>query len=132
MKITFENFESKQNVDKTKNTYSSRENQKTDKIRGYALDISGTVMDNTAYGLQGRTAEEVMQSAGQIDVAIVRDLDGVDNLVSCLRELGQVGILALQLFLVQAQLLLVPLALVQVITQLHGQPVGLDQARSLA
>ena len=39
----------------------------------YALDISGTVMDNTAYGLQGRTAEEVMQSAGQIDVALVRD-----------------------------------------------------------
>ena len=47
-------------------------------------------------------------------------------------EFGQVGVLALQLFLVQAQLLLVPLAFVQVIAQLHGQPVGLDQARGLA
>lgn len=73
MKITFENFESKQNVDKTKNTYSSRENQKTDKIRGYALDISGTVMDNTAYGVQGRTTEDIMQQAEYMDVTTQRN-----------------------------------------------------------
>ena len=53
MKITFENFESKQNVDKTKTVYSSRESFQTNSKRGYALDISGTVMDNTAYGVQG-------------------------------------------------------------------------------
>ena len=48
---------------------------------GYALDISGKVTDNTAYGLkgnhsrrgQGRTAEEVMQAAGNMDVAQYRD-----------------------------------------------------------
>lgn len=35
----------------------------------FALDISGTVMDNTAYEGQGKTAEDVMQDAGQMDVA---------------------------------------------------------------
>jgi len=39
----------------------------------YALDISGTVMDNNAYKGQGKTAEEVMQDAGNIDVAAQRD-----------------------------------------------------------
>lgn len=35
----------------------------------FALDISGTVMDNTAYEGHGRTTEDVMQDAGQVDVA---------------------------------------------------------------
>lgn len=34
----------------------------------FALDISGTVMDNTAYEGQGKTTEDVMQDAGLIDV----------------------------------------------------------------
>lgn len=40
---------------------------------GVALGISDTVMDNTAYGGHGRTAEDVMQEAGAIDVAARRD-----------------------------------------------------------
>lgn len=39
----------------------------------FALDISGTVMDNIAYEGQGKTAEDVMQDAGQIDVATQKD-----------------------------------------------------------
>ena len=39
----------------------------------FALDISGTVMDNTAYEGQGKTAEDVMQDAGQTDVATQKE-----------------------------------------------------------
>lgn len=71
MRITFEN--QNRNVDKTTTEYRSAAPVREDRKGAFALDISGTVMDNTAYGLQGRTAEEVMQSAGQIDVALIRD-----------------------------------------------------------
>lgn len=71
MRITFEN--QNRNVDKTTTEYKSATPVKEGRKGAFALDISGTVMDNTAYGLQGRTAEEVMQSAGQIDVALIRD-----------------------------------------------------------
>lgn len=40
---------------------------------GFALDISGTVMDNSAYTGHGRTAEEVMLEAGQVDVTARRN-----------------------------------------------------------
>lgn len=73
MKITFENYESKQNVDKTKTVYSSRESFQLNSTRGYALDISGTVMDNTAYGVQGRTTEDIMQQAEYMDVTTQRN-----------------------------------------------------------
>lgn len=73
MKITFENYESKQNVDKAKTVYSSRESFQLNSTRGYALDISGTVMDNTAYGVQGRTTEDIMQQAENIDVTTQRN-----------------------------------------------------------
>ncbi len=39
----------------------------------FALDISGTAKDNTAYGDQGKTMEDVMQDAGQADVAVQKD-----------------------------------------------------------
>lgn len=73
MKITFENYNNKQNVDKVKTTYSPSQSKKAEKGRGYALDISGTVMDNTAYGVQGRTAEDIMQQAECIDVTTQRN-----------------------------------------------------------
>lgn len=38
-----------------------------------ALDISGKVMDNTAYEGQGKTTEDVMQEAGQMDVALQKN-----------------------------------------------------------
>ena len=73
MKITFENYDKQQNVDKTKNTYSSPRTEKNETRRGFALDISGTVMDNTAYGVQGRTTEDIMQQAENIDVTTQRN-----------------------------------------------------------
>lgn len=73
MKITFENYNNKQDVEKTKTTYSSPSKAKTEARRGYALDISGTVTDNAAYGVQGRTTEEIMQYAENIDVVTQRN-----------------------------------------------------------
>ena len=42
-------------------------------MSSFALDISGTVMDNNAYTGHGKTAEEVMQAAGMTDVAIQKN-----------------------------------------------------------
>ncbi|MCM1127221.1 MAG: DUF6240 domain-containing protein [Lachnospiraceae bacterium] len=46
--------------------------EKTDNP-GFTLDISGTVMDNSAYTGHGRTAEEIMLEAGQDDVTARRN-----------------------------------------------------------
>ena len=74
MKITFDNNSTNQNVDKVATTtYRDTRTEKTNRAGAYALDISGTVMDNSAYKGQGKTAEDVMQDAGQIDVATQRD-----------------------------------------------------------
>ncbi|MBD5488766.1 MAG: hypothetical protein HDR13_08215 [Lachnospiraceae bacterium] len=74
MKITFDNNSTNQNVDKVATTtYRDTRTEKTNHAGAYALDISGTVMDNSAYKGQGKTAEDVMQDAGQIDVATQRD-----------------------------------------------------------
>ncbi|MCM1121134.1 MAG: DUF6240 domain-containing protein [Eubacterium sp.] len=74
MKITFDNNNTNQNVDKvTTTTYRDTRTEKTNQTGAFALDISGTVMDNTAYKGQGKTTEDVMQVAGQIDVAAQRD-----------------------------------------------------------
>ena len=74
MKITFDNNNTNQNVDKVTTTpYRDTRTEKTSQAGAFALDISGTVMDNTAYKGQGKTAEEVMQDAGQTDVAVQRD-----------------------------------------------------------
>lgn len=56
-------------------TISNRTPQETEKIEsgGVAIDISGTVMDNSAYACHGRTAEEIMLAAGQEDVAVQRN-----------------------------------------------------------
>ncbi|MDE7017098.1 MAG: hypothetical protein K2P65_05905 [Lachnospiraceae bacterium] len=74
MKITFDNNSTNQNVDKVATTtYRDARTDKTGHTGGFAVDISGTVMDNNAYKGQGKTAEDVMQEAGQIDVATQRD-----------------------------------------------------------
>ena len=74
MKITFDNNNTNQNVDKVATTtYRDTHAEKTKQAGAFALDISGTVMDNTAYKGQGKTAEDVMQQAGQLDVAVQRD-----------------------------------------------------------
>jgi len=74
MKITFDNNGTNQNVDKVMTTtYRDTRPQTTGQAGGYALDISGTVMDNKAYKGQGKTAEDVMQDAGQVDTAVWKD-----------------------------------------------------------
>lgn len=56
-------------------TTSYRTPRSTGKVEssGFALDISGTVMDNSAYAGHGRTAEEVMLEAGQQDITARRN-----------------------------------------------------------
>ena len=56
------------NVDRVTTSHGNSRIKETSSKGVFALDISGTVMDNTAYEGQGKTAEDVMQNAGQIDV----------------------------------------------------------------
>ena len=73
MKITFDHSTVNQNVDRATTSYRDTRAAKAERTGDYALDISGTVMDNNAYGGHGKTAEEVMQDAGAIDVATQTD-----------------------------------------------------------
>ena len=61
------------NVNKGTTTYRTPEKTGEVKNSGFALDISGTVMDNSAYTGHGRTAEEVMLDAGQEDITARRN-----------------------------------------------------------
>lgn len=73
MKITFDHNTANQNVDRATTSYRDTRTTKTERAGDYALDISGKVMDNNAYGGHGKTAEEVMQDAASIDVATQTD-----------------------------------------------------------
>lgn len=73
MKITFDHSTVNQNVDRATTAYRDIRQTQSKRTGDYALDISGTVMDNNAYKGQGKTAEEVMQNAGAIDVATQTD-----------------------------------------------------------
>lgn len=65
MKISFDSLNANQNVDRV-TTSSMGETISTTKLSGaYALDISGTVMDNSSILDQGKIAEDVMQNAEQ-------------------------------------------------------------------
>ncbi len=61
------------NVDRDTTAYRSSEGTGKVQQNVFALDISGTVMDNSAYAGHGRTAEEVMQEAGQQDITARRN-----------------------------------------------------------
>ncbi len=78
MNITFDgaekiNAHTHSNVDKDTTIYRSSESTGKVQQNSFALDISGTVMDNSAYAGHGRTAEEVMQEAGQQDIVARRN-----------------------------------------------------------
>lgn len=73
MKITFDHNSVNQNVDRATTAYRDTRTTRTERAGDYALDISGKVMDNNAYGGHGTTAEEVMQDAAAIDVATQTD-----------------------------------------------------------
>ena len=75
MKITFDTWNQNPAMDKVTNTYEAPVFYKGQQTPGaYALDISGNVMDNNAYGDHGRSIKDVMQSfEAQIDPAVQRD-----------------------------------------------------------
>lgn len=62
------------NVDRDTTSYrTSASNEKKVEKNTYTVDISGTVMDNSAYAGHGQTAEEVMQMAAQEDITARRN-----------------------------------------------------------
>ena len=90
MKINLDANNTNQNVDKVATTtYRDTQTQKSSQSGVYALDISGTVMDNKAYKGQGKTAEDVMQEAGQIDTAVQRDYMTVMSNSMSAQDFGQ-------------------------------------------
>lgn len=87
MNINFENngVRPHSNVDKTvtSTSYSGSHVKETSGRGAFALDISGTVTDNTAYDGQGKTVEDVMQDAGQVDIATQKNYMAVmSNIMS--------------------------------------------------
>ncbi|MCR5108229.1 MAG: DUF6240 domain-containing protein [Lachnospiraceae bacterium] len=68
-----------QNADREVNTIAygnplKKEEEKAINAGGFTLDISGTVTDNAAYGPgELKTQEQIMQDAGQMDIALQRD-----------------------------------------------------------
>lgn len=72
MRISFDQTLPK-NSDKVTTAYQTAVPQISRAQGSYALDISGTVTDNEAYGIHGRTAEEVMQAAGNEDISLYRN-----------------------------------------------------------
>ena len=90
MKITFDTNNTNQNVDRVATTpYRDTQTDNNHQNGVFALDISGTVMDNKAYKGQGKTAEDVMQEAGQIDVATQRDYMTVMSNSMSAEDFGQ-------------------------------------------
>ena len=64
MKITFDNWNQNQNVEKSTTTQGTFSHYREIRNGAYSLDISGTVMDNNAYADHGRSVKEVMQEFG--------------------------------------------------------------------
>ena len=76
MKISFDNWNQNQNVEKATTAYGAQGLLKESKVGAYALDISGMVTDNNAYSEHGRSKKDVMQDMSvQFDnLAVQRDL----------------------------------------------------------
>ena len=75
MKISFDNWNQNQNVEKSTSTQGTFSHYRDIRNGAYSLDISGTVMDNNAYADHGGSAKEVMQEFGtEFDnLAVKRD-----------------------------------------------------------
>lgn len=78
MNIILEGAETKaaqthSNVSSQATSYRTPKNTAKVESNGFALDISGTVMDNSAYAGHGRTAEEIMLEAGQENITAQRN-----------------------------------------------------------
>ena len=83
MQVQLEHIQDNTHVDKKTTSQNTPTAKESGSISGYSLDISGKVMDNSAYKGQGKTAEEVMQEAGQQEVACQRNYMAVmSNIMS--------------------------------------------------
>ena len=77
MKIDTNNINHNKNVDMEKTQYGNLRTKETARnaafMGGISVDISGTVTDNAAYGMgELKSSTEVMQDAGQKDIALQR------------------------------------------------------------
>ena len=77
MKIDTNNINHNKNVDMEKTQYGNLRTKETARnaafMGGISVDISGTVTDNAAYGMgELKSSAEVMQDAGQKDIALQR------------------------------------------------------------
>ncbi|MDD3368607.1 MAG: DUF6240 domain-containing protein [Lachnospiraceae bacterium] len=68
MKISFDTMGTNQNVDNVTTAYSTPQTAGATFTGGISLDISDKVTDNSAYGGQGKTTEDVSLAAGLTDV----------------------------------------------------------------
>lgn len=68
-----ENARTYTNVERAATSYSTPRDSERIENSGFTLDISGTVMDNSAYACHGRTTQEVMAEAGQQDITARRN-----------------------------------------------------------
>ncbi len=71
--VETKNTQTHTNVGRETTSYRTPEKPSKASNSGFTLDISGTVMDNSAYKGHGRTAEEVMLDAGQEDITARRN-----------------------------------------------------------
>lgn len=74
MRITFD--DPSRSIDRTANEYGRNRTAKTERAAGCAADISGVEMSGMltdTYGLQGKTAEDIMRDASNQDVEQNRD-----------------------------------------------------------
>lgn len=68
MKISFDQVNINQKVENSTTSYRSSYVLEPNTQSGYVLDLTGKGMDNTAYGSQGKTTEDVMQNAEAANV----------------------------------------------------------------
>lgn len=86
MKIRFDTSDYERNVDKRTTEKKDVPVQKTGNRNGYKVDISGKVMDNSAYTGQGKTAEEIMQNAEQQKDEIALQRNYMAVMSNCMSE----------------------------------------------
>lgn len=73
MRIHFENTQQRTNVTTVTTSQENPQTKKTSSSGAYAIDISGKVMDNSAYSGHGQTTEDVMQKMQATDVDLQQD-----------------------------------------------------------
>lgn len=73
MRVENDYLNKNQNVDKSPASHENVNVSKSDIIGAFSLDISGTVRADNAYGNQGKTTADIMQTAEQSNTVLQRD-----------------------------------------------------------